>query len=226
MASVPGREEQRHEQGRAQPDGEGGAHPDPAGHGEQRERHQRPDEVELLLDRERPEVHEQLGGGLVEVARAGGDLEPVRREGERADHLAPDVDEQVLADEPRDEHAGDDAQHERGQQSPGAAHPELGERDTTGAVVLTDEQRGDEEARDDEEDVDAEEAAGQPRRVEVVDEHTGDRKRAKSVEALDREPGAHVRPQGWPRWPFRRSDPCQPPERSPTLSRRSFRGPR
>ena len=60
---------------------------------------ERPEQVELLLDRQRPEVHEQLRRGLVEVARAGRDLEPVRREGEGAEHLPADVDEEVLADD-------------------------------------------------------------------------------------------------------------------------------
>ena len=62
----------------------------------------------------------------------------------------------------------------------GSRTPEV---DAARGSPLAHEQRGDEEPGDDEEDVDAEEAPGQPRRVEVEDEHGGDGEGAQPVEA-------------------------------------------
>ena len=181
-------------------------------------------EVELLLDRQRPEVHEQLRCGLVEVARPRRDLEPVGREGQRADHLPTDVDEQVGADDPGDEHARHDAEHEGGQQASRPAHPELREGDPAGAPVLAHEERRDEEARHDEEDVDPEEAAGQPGGVEVEDEHADDGEGAQPVETLDAVAGAVVASVGPTRSPPRPELSAPAAVASPTSSRRSLLG--
>ena len=151
---------------------------------DEHEHDERPQEVELLLDRERPQVHEQLRRGRGEVVGAGADLEPVRREGDGAEHLAPDADEQVALAEPGEQHGCRDAHEERRQQPAGAAGPEAGQvdavpvarRSRTSSVVMR-------KPGDDEEDVDPEEAAGQPRRVEVEDEHGGDGQGAQAVEA-------------------------------------------
>ena len=73
------------------------------------------------------------------------------------------------ADRDRDEH-DDGHRRERGQQPPRAAGPEVpAAADVSVRAISRDDQPGDEEARDDEEHVDAEEARGQGRRREVVD---------------------------------------------------------
>ena len=106
-----------------------GAHLGPPGEGEQAQHGQRPEQVELLLDRERPQVHQQLRRGGREVVGAGADLEPVRGERERAEHLPLDADEQVALAEPGEQHGCRDADQQGGQQPPGAAGPEAGQVD-------------------------------------------------------------------------------------------------
>ena len=180
-----------HQRGGQQGDTEGHAQADRhSPTPQQRRRHDRghdqgPDEVELLLHGERPEVHEQLRRGLVEVARAGRDLDPVGREGQRAEDLPPDVDDQVVVGHPRGDGAHHDADDEGGDQPPGTPGPEPAEGDPAVSEGLTLEQRGDEEPGDDEEDVHPEEAAGEPRGVEVVDEHRPDGEGAQPVEAVE-----------------------------------------
>ena len=72
----PGREQR--EPGDAQPP----RHPH-----EHEHQQQRPEQVELLFDRERPEVAEQLGCGRVEVVGRRGQEHPVAAEGDRTEHL-------------------------------------------------------------------------------------------------------------------------------------------
>ena len=132
----------------------------------------------------------------MEVVGAGRDLEPVAREGQGADGLPPDADEQVGLDQPGEQ---DDARHEDeqgGQEAAGAAGPEPAQVDPPVARVLAHEQGGDEEAGDDEEDVDTEEAAGQPARVEVEDEDGEDRGRTQPVEAGEPAAGRDAAPGG------------------------------
>ena len=177
-------EESGHECRRSESHGQRDGHPDSwcVGEAQQREGGKGPEQIELLLDGERPQVHEELGRRCVEVVGAVSDLEPVRREGRCPQGLAADSDEQVGLDESGDQGRDEDAEREGREQAAGAASPEAGQVEPAVPPHLADQQRGDEEARDDEEDVDAEEAAGQPGRVEVEGDDGDDRQRAKTVE--------------------------------------------
>ena len=180
-----GVEAQGHQRGgdHGQAERRGGAHLGAPGERQQSQHGQRPEQVELLLDGERPQVHQELRRGGREVVGAGADLEPVRGERERPEHLPLDADEQVALAEPGEQHGCRDAHQQRGQQPSCAARPEAGQVDAAAGDALAHQQGGDEEAGDDEEHVDAEEPAGQPGRVEVEDEDRQDRQGAQPVEA-------------------------------------------
>ena len=151
----------------------------------QQEAHdERPDQVELLLDRERPHVPQRRRlRELVEVRLPREDEPPVRDVAERGERVGPDAVELTG----RREHAGvhhdaDHHQEQRGEQPPGAAHPERLQVDASPPRPLGDEQRGDEEAAQHEERVDAEEPADRPRLTGVVEEHGRDREGPDAVE--------------------------------------------
>ena len=150
----------------------------PAEPGDPRRHDRRPEQVELLLHRQRPQVQEhRRAAELVEVGLVGEDEVPVgdvpeRRQGGPAQprHLA------VV----EDDHVGQDHGHhheERREQAAGAADPEPHQVDRAGGAPLGEQQRGDQVAADHQEDVDAQEAAGQPARPDVVgdDRRHGDR---------------------------------------------------
>ena len=86
----------------------------PHPHQDQKQYGQRPEQVELLLDGERPEVAEQLGRRFVEVAPVAGNGEPVAAEGGRPGHLSQKVDEHVAADRPGGRAAQQHQGEERG----------------------------------------------------------------------------------------------------------------
>ena len=134
------------------------------------EQHQqrRPEEVELLLDRERPVVQERrrVGGaelGAEVVAEAVGEHEvdgerasadgvgAERRQGERCQHAA------------REHHGDDHRQRGGGQDSPSPAGPEPLPRHRARRGQLGEQQARDQEAGHDEEHVDADEAASHAR---------------------------------------------------------------
>ncbi|MEJ1229923.1 MAG: hypothetical protein WDM88_03625 [Galbitalea sp.] len=117
--------EQGHLRGGGQREGGEDPEPNPAqpheAHEQQRER---PDQVELLLDRQRPEVLEELGRRPGEVAAAARDREPVAAEGRGPEHLAADADQHVPADEQRGG-AADRHEHDEGGKQPSrASRPE------------------------------------------------------------------------------------------------------
>jgi AAA ATPase containing von Willebrand factor type A (vWA) domain len=154
---------------------------------EQHDDEERPDDVELLLDRERPEVAEHLGHRLVEVGGSAGDEEPVAREGEGPDDLGAEADERVAADRERRRAGDEQEQGERGQQSSCASRPEPAERDASGRGAFPEEQGRDEEPAHDEEDVDAEVTPDEGSRDEVEDDDRRHRERAHPVEPGDAE---------------------------------------
>jgi len=185
--------------------GEGGGDGQPGGHahagpprGQEREEEREedgPEQVELLLHGERPEVGEQLRGRAREVGGSGRDLEPVRGEGEGARGLAADADQEVLPDEETGGDRGDDDE-EQGRQEPACpALPEGRQVQAPPGGELTEEQGGDEEPGDHEEHVDSEETARQARRPEVEHEDGGDGEGAQAVEPADLpRPGRHAQP--------------------------------
>jgi len=131
---------------------------------------------------------------LGEVALVLEDEAPVRDVEDRRQRVAVQLDARAAIDRGRDQQADAEQQEQRRQQAPRAPGPEAPERDAAVLRELGDQQRRDQVAADDEEDVDAEEAAGQPAAVGVVDEHGGDGDRAEPVD-----PGHAAKPGACPR---------------------------
>ena len=93
-----------------------------------------------------------------------------------------------------DESRQPEAEQHRGDQSPGPSAPECPQPDRAGAVLLEQQQRGDEEAGQREEHRDAELAARHPGHICVEEEDSGDREPAQPVQRGDvRQPGALCR---------------------------------
>ena len=146
---------------------------------------QRPDDVELLLDRQRPVVLHRGGlGALGEVVDRAPRQDPVddvdRRPDDVAAYLAPPPPRHQ---EPRGDRDRDEDEDGRRQQPAGPPRHEPWPRDRARGGQLAQQQPGDEVAGDDEEDVDAEEAVRQERQARVVDQHEqdGDRPQALDV---------------------------------------------
>ena len=167
--------------GQGQEDARGGA----AGQGHDPEEQQRPDQVELLLHGQGPEVHEQHGGGVVEVGAARGQFQPVGGEGQRAEDLPVQVHPQIRAAQQGRRAAHGDDHEQRRQQAPGPPDPEAAQVDPPGAGAFAQQKGGDEETRDHEEHVHPEEAAGQQTRVHVIDDDGEHRDRPQGVQAAD-----------------------------------------
>ncbi len=157
-----------------QPEPAARRHPGPGQHrGEQQRQH----DVELLLDREAPEVLERRGRRLRgAVAGALRDEVPVDQFGERPGHVAAQVPE--LLDLPdaggaHEDHEPD-RQPGRGQQPSEASGEEAAQVHPRGRRrrPLAQQQRGDQEAREREEHRHAEEATSSPGDV-AVERHDG-----------------------------------------------------
>ena len=164
------------------------------------EERQGPQQVDLLLDRERPEVREgaRRRGG-VEVGDVPPGVVPVRDVGERCEPVGPDVVElPARHPAPRREGDPDERDEERREETAGPSQPEPSEVDAAAAsrvaprVELEDEQRRDEEAGQDEEQVDAEEPARQRVGAQVEDDDGRHRQPAQPVQAGHR---PEVRPR-------------------------------
>jgi hypothetical protein len=85
-------------------------------------------------------------------------------------------------DQDRADHRGQGDHGRGGQDAAGAAGPELADRDATGDQDLAEQQPRDQVARDDEEDVDADEAPGQGGHPRVGADHHSDCDRAQSLD--------------------------------------------
>jgi len=146
-------------------------------HAVQRPRHHHwPDQVELLLHRERPEVQQRRRVGRAElgaevVAELDGEA-PVDDEEADGDGV---VAERLLRQGRQQPVRGDEGDHrdERGggQKAASAPGPEGSQRDGARAMELFQQQAGDEEPGQHEEHVDADEAAGELSQPEVEQEH-------------------------------------------------------
>ena len=147
------------------------------------EEEQRPDDVELLLDRERPEVLHGSGrvAGLEVVDCIRREL-PVLVVQRACQDLLGGVGElgRGLDDARRDPRHG---QHERRRrdQPPGTPSPELGQAHLSLRVAAP-QLAGDQVPGDNEEHVHPGEAAGQHRRVQVIDHHHRDGDRPQSLD--------------------------------------------
>jgi hypothetical protein len=142
---------------------------------------QRPEDVELLLDPQRPQVQQRLGLGRgVEVARFAEEHQVGEERGTARGLLA------ELRELARQQHVpaecqrGEQHQHQRGKDAPDAPRIEVAVGEIAGREALQKDGR-DQETRDHEEDVDADEAAGQQARKGVVRQHRAHRDGAQAV---------------------------------------------
>ncbi len=154
---------------------------------EQDQDHRRPDDVELLLDGQRPHVLERRGLGRGgEVAAATDDEVPVGHIEQRGERVEADSAELPRATEHLHEESHADQHHQQGGQEPaGPAGPELTQLDGQPFGPLPQQQGGDEETRQDEEDVDAQKSPGSHRCTTVVEEDARHRHRPEAVQCRD-----------------------------------------
>ena len=146
---------------------------------EQEREDQRPEEIELLLDRERPDVPQQR-----RAARPRRSTTPCGRSGTSSRRrrspasVWPRSSATVSGRKSRRverDHAHH--QEERREEPPGAAQVEPPEPDVVVLAPVAEEQARDQVAADHEEHVDAEEAARHPLHVAVIEQHGDDRER-------------------------------------------------
>ena len=145
----------------------------------QAQQRERPEQVELLLDGERPEVQQgrrrasELRGEV--VAEPGGEheVDDEATGGNRVGGQRPlgDRRQEHLRRDHRDDH--DDARCR--QQTPGAPCPESRQRDRAGRGDLTQQQSRDQKTGEHEEHVDADEPAGEPSDPGVKQDDGNDR---------------------------------------------------
>jgi hypothetical protein len=159
---------------------------------QQADQHEWPDQIELLLDRQRPRVSEVQQRQQWVVLDDEVPVEPVQRRPQRLDaHEVRDPAGQVdrRVQEHRQEH-----DRERGQEPERAPCVERAQADARAALVLLDQQRRDQEPAEDEEDVDAEEAAVHVERRAAdqggVEQHDGEH--GDGPHAVERGPVAEV----------------------------------
>ena len=173
-----------------------------------------PHEVELLLDREAPEVLERRGRtrGL-EVRQVAEDLPPVVVEQQRRHDVGTHLVEQHVVEHGAERGRAHHRERNGRKQPAHAAHPEALERDAARRLVLGHEQPVDQIARYDEEHRDAHEPTRRPAHLHVVQDDGEHRERAQPVERgnIGRlGPGVLVRScPHWITWQFTsRRTPC------------------
>jgi len=145
--------------------------------------HCREDDVELLLDGQRPRVPERRGSGHdVGVGRAVEDQLPVGEVPQRPQRVLPEAIELPSSRPGRAVEADtSDQQQQRRSEAPGPTQVEGSQVEAAGRGHLVHDDRCDEEPGQHEEDVDAQEPARQSRGGEVVDEDRCDSDAAQPV---------------------------------------------
>ena len=146
---------------------------------------QRPQDVELLLDGEAPEVAQRGEVARRRVPLPHPDLVPVGHVREPGDDVAAELAERVATEHRGERREQHERRQQRRQQAARPPEPELAQTDAPRPLVLADQQQGDEVAADDEEHLDAEEPAREPRVVGVVHHHGDDGERPQPVEARE-----------------------------------------
>ena len=148
---------------------------------------QRPHQIELLLDRQRPQVLEhRLAAEAREIRLLVEDQVPVGDVAERRDHGPAEF--RCLV---REEHDDVRARHrdhreQRREQPPRAVEVEAAESEpATVPPPCVEQHRRDQVTAEHEEHVDAEEPAAEPSELGVVQEHGGDREGAHTVQRRD-----------------------------------------
>ena len=155
---------------------------------------QREHQVELLLDRQRPQVLEgRRAAGRLEVRLLVDDQPPVEVVAERP--RPPGCAARPAgrwATDARHQQGRRDHDHDRRQQAPSPPQPELAEGDAVGALVLVHQQRAHQPPRQDEEQLDADVAARHARVAEVVgdDERDGHARACRRAPAGSRSGGS------------------------------------
>ena len=143
----------------------------------------RPHEVELLLHPERPEVQDGRGGvAQREVVAPDRGGVPVRQEECGPEGVGPDLGGPRGGERPRGHPDGEGQDDERERQNPACAPGvERTQRDAAPSLPVAQQDAGDDEARDDEEDVDTEVPAPGPP-GDVRRNHAGDGHRAQTLD--------------------------------------------
>ena len=142
-----------------------------------------PDDVELLLDRERPEVVERRGRReALEVGDVVDDQPPVVEVGGGAERGAAEVRRLVRPDQGHPGRHHDQHQEQRRQQAAGAGQPERHQLDPS-TVHLVQQDVGDQVAAEGEEHTHTQQPTFRPGEVEVVEDHAEHRDRAQTIEA-------------------------------------------
>ena len=157
--------------------------PPTAASGEHHE-HRRPHPVELLLDRQRPEVLERrhTSDEQFAVARLARQAHPVEDLQGGTDDVGPQALDPAERPEPAGHHHQHQAQQAGRQQPPEAPSVEGTERHPTRAVVLGEQQPRDQEPGQREEHRHAQIAGGHPREPGMEDHHEQHRHRTQTVE--------------------------------------------
>ena len=147
---------------------------------------ERPQQVELLLHRQRPHVLEQRRtADVLEIREMVEDQVPVLHVRERGDHLTAELVDRVGEEQQRVQRHRGQHREQRGEQAAGAAEPESAEIDVAVLAPVGEEQGRDQVAADHEEHVDAEEPPGDPVLVAVVQQDRDHRERAEAVKGRD-----------------------------------------
>ena len=148
--------------------------------------HQRPEQVVLLLDGQRPRVlQRRRRRPVTEVIGVLGDEQPIGHPEQGGHGFVAQVGGGFCGEQFAGGHHGQHHHDQRGQQPPGSSNPEAFQTDPAGAADLVQQQRGDQEPTEHEEHVDAEESAGHSRNTAMVGEHQRDRDRSDTVERSD-----------------------------------------
>src|SRR5699024_8570229 len=131
----------------------------------------RPDQVVLLLDRQRPIVCSDLDIRLREIGLRVRDLHPVIDEERGTEKLGAQLHRKIAADRPH--HGRRHDENEQGQRgdTPQTSPPEDPEANALGEGELAQQNRHDQEAGEHADDVHAHEPAGQKVAEEVVQHH-------------------------------------------------------
>ena len=152
---------------------------------EQRQQKDRPDEIELLLNAERPQMQERLHRRVgPEIAADAGEAHEPEIHGEVriAEQAAADLAELGRrSHEPSDDPDETHHHEKRGEDALGPPGVKHREREPPGGALRENDSRN-EKARDDKEDVDADEASGKPGAIGMEDDHAEHRERAQSVD--------------------------------------------
>ena len=131
-----------------------------------------------MLEQRRP-------AGQVEVGLVGGDVHPVGRVEERRGDVAPQRCHRVGGEHGGQQRGEGENSEEGGQQSSGAVDVEALEVQATGLLDLGQDDGRDQEAAEDEEHVDAQETAGHPGDISVVQQDGQDGDGPNTVETGD-----------------------------------------